>query len=70
MKIFSITKKGNIKKSIVLFMVSIENLKTLIYHTFFNSLTLISYNINSFYSFAESVKLKMKNYLNKNQLIY
>ena len=33
MKIFSITKK-NIKKSIVLFMVSIENLKTLIYHTF------------------------------------
>ena len=52
------------KKSIALFVVSIENLKTLKYHTFPEE----SY---FFLLFAVSVRMKMKkNLKNKNQLRY
>ena len=63
-KIFSITKTVKTKKSIVLFVVSIENLGTLKYRTF-------SWKYYFFLLLAASVRMKMKRYLKwKNQLRY
>ena len=58
-----ILKKLKLKKSIVLFVLNIEKLKTLKYHAFLKK--------HCFLLFAESVEVKMKGYLKKkNQLKY
>ena len=58
-----ILKKLKLKKSIVLFVLNIEKLKTLKYHAFLKK--------HCFLLFVESVEVKMKGYLKKkNQLKY